>query len=115
MTKFKNLREEFEDVKYRLRLAEKHRDQVLDQMVKADLAKVVSDQDDSWEIYIVGPKNLLNDIQYMEFEGEDFRFMGVDEGGRAEAEEQGCDPEEFCDEIVLCPGEKVEWFIKGRP
>jgi hypothetical protein len=48
-----------------------------------------------------------------EFEGEDFRFMGVDEGGRQEAKDQECDPEEFYDEIVLTPDEKVEWFIKG--
>jgi hypothetical protein len=114
MAKFKNLQEEFADAKRRLRLAEKHRDQLLDQMVNADLAKVVPDQDGSWEIYIVGPKNVLDNTQYMEFEGEDYRFMGVDEGGRQEAEEQGCDPEEFCDEIVLAPGEEVEWFIKGR-
>ena len=114
MSQFKNLKEEFEDAKYHIRLAEKHRDQLLDQMVKADLAKVVPDQDGSWEIYIVGPKNILDNIQYMEFEGEDFRFMGVDEGGREEAKKQGCDTEEFCDEIVLAPGENLEWFIKGR-
>lgn len=113
MAKFKNLQEEFEDAKYRLRLAEKRKDEILDQMVKAGLAKVVPDQDGSWEIYLVGPKNILDDILYIEFD-EDYRFMGVDEGGRQEAEEQGCDPEEFCDEIVLAPGEVVEWFIKGR-
>ena len=82
MTQFKELRKEFEDAKYRVKLAGKHLQQTLELMVKADLAKVVPDQDGSWEIYIVGPKNILNDIQSMEFEGEDFRFMGVDEGAR---------------------------------
>jgi hypothetical protein len=113
MTPFKDLKKEFEDAKYQVTRANKHLTQTLDLMVKADLAKVVPDQDGSWEIYLVGPKNLLSDIQYMEFEGEDWRFMGIDESGRQEAREQDCDPEEFCDEIVLTPTEKIEWFIKG--
>lgn len=113
---FKNLKAGFEDAKYRCKMADKHLSNVLEQMVKADMAKIVPDQDDIWMSYIVGEKRLLDQIRYIEFEGEDYRYMGIDEGGMQEAKEQGCDPEEFLDEIVLAPGEKIEWFFKeARP
>lgn len=114
MSRFKDLKSEFGDAKYRVGMAEKKLQQVLEQMVKAGMAKVVPDQDDNLEIYIVGEKRLLDDIQYMAFDGEDYEFWGVDADGRAEAEEQKCDPSEFCDMIILAPGESIEWYIKRR-
>jgi hypothetical protein len=111
--RFKDLAEEFEAAKHQVSMADKHMRKVLDLMVKAGTAKVVSDDD--YEFYIVpNEAYLLDDITSLEMDGEDVRYYGVDEPGRIEAQEQGCDPSEFFDEIVLAPGEKVEWFIKGR-
>lgn len=113
MSKFKILKHEFEEAKHRCTMANKHREEILEQMVQAGLAKVVPDQDGIYEYYIVGEKARLDEIQYISFYGEDYEYWGIDAAGRDEAKEQGCSPEEFCDVIVLCPGEKIDMFMKG--
>ena len=111
--RFQDLKLEFENAKHHVSMADKHLRDVLDLMVKAGTAKVVSDQD--CEFYVVPNKDyLIKDITSIEIDGEDVRYFGIDEPGRAEAADQGCDEDEFFDEIVLAPGESVEWFVKGR-
>jgi hypothetical protein len=108
--RFKDLDKEYVAANYRCDMANKHRRKVLDLMVDADKAKVIEDGD--YEFYIVAAPGLLKSIQSMEMDGEDVRYFGIDEAGYAEAKDQCCDPSEFWDEIVLAPGEKVDWYIR---
>lgn len=109
--RFKDLDDELKEANYQCQMADKNRSRVLDLMEKAGKAKIIDDGD--YAIYIVAPPDLLKTIQSFEMEGEDIRWFGIDEDGYAEAKDQCCDPTEFWDEIVLRPGEKVDWYMKG--
>lgn len=110
--RFQDLNKEYDEANYQCNMADKNRRRVLELMVKADKAKVIGDGD--FEFYIVTTPDLLKSIQSMEMDGEDIRYFGIDDAGYDEAKDQCCDPEEFWDEIVLAPGEKVDWYIKGH-
>ena len=112
--RFKDLDEELKEANYRCQMADKGRREVLEHLIKAGRAKVIDDGDYDYQFCIVTSPDLLKAIQSMEFDGEDVRYFGIDEGGFAEAKDQGCDPMEFYDEIVLRPGETVDWYLWGR-
>jgi hypothetical protein len=93
--RFSDLDKELSEANYRCLIANKQRREVLDMMVKAGKAKVLEDGD--YEFYVLAsPEKLLKEIKGIYFEGEDVDYL---------------DEEEEC--IVLAPGEKVDWFMKG--
>jgi hypothetical protein len=96
------------------RHAEAHNDlqRVLKQMVEVGLAQRIKDADDIYPVIIYGTEERMKEILYCVFEGEDVEFWGIDKEGYAEALRQNCDPEEFCEIVVIPRGEHFEWWLE---
>lgn len=75
-------------MKMDLDMTDKNLRRGLELMVKADKAKVLDDGDYAYYV-VASPKELLNAISGIDVNSED---------------------EEY---IILSPGEKIDWFVKG--